>query len=178
VNYRYDVYGHLSGYADGHVDVVYALNGLGQPTRVSSAEGTLASGIRYHPNGAIAGFTYGDDFIRTVQQNIRQLPSRITDTSTLDLEYRYDPNGNVSAILDQVRGIAYQRQMTYDGLDRLTSATSPRFGGNGVWSYTYDGLDNLRVREIQRRKKHGFRQLERRRRIAAAGGGRKPRRSI
>ncbi len=34
--------------------------------------------------------------------------------------------------------------MTYDYLDRLLSATSPSFGGNGTHAFTYDPLDNLR----------------------------------
>jgi RHS repeat-associated protein len=144
VTYRHDANGHVAGYSSGGVNVVYGVNALGQVTSVSSAEGTHASGVRYHPNGAVAGFTYGDGVVRTVQQNMRQLPSRITDAGVSDLEYTYDPNGNVTAILDPMRGGNFHRQMTYDGLDRLLTATSPSFGGDGVWRYTYDGLDNLR----------------------------------
>lgn len=34
--------------------------------------------------------------------------------------------------------------MGYDALDRLTSATSASFGGNGIHQFSYDTLDNLR----------------------------------
>jgi hypothetical protein len=42
------------------------------------------------------------------------------------------------------RGDNYSRWMTYDGLDRLTSAGSASFGGDAWHRFTYDALDNLK----------------------------------
>ena len=48
-------------------------------------------------------------------------------TKFLDDSYDYDPNGNVAAITDGATGRNQRgnRDMTYDGLDRLTAVASP-----------------------------------------------------
>src|SRR5690606_7385174 len=82
-----------------------------------------------------------------VSQNVRGLPDTACDafgscsaSAVLNDGYDYDQNGNVAAISDGRTGARGHRTMTYDGLDRLTQATSPMFG---TASYTYDALDNL-----------------------------------
>lgn len=47
--------------------VAYAPNALGEPTQV----GSYASGVHYHPGGAIAGFTYGNGVVHTMTPNMQ-----------------------------------------------------------------------------------------------------------
>nr|WP_244981559.1 hypothetical protein [Corallococcus exercitus] len=116
--------------------VVYAPNALGEPTQV----GPYATSISYHPNGAVAGFVYGNGRVRSLTQNVRGLPLVARDTGVLLDQYSYDPNGNVLEIADQQENIA-SRSMGYDGLDRLIIANAPGIWGNAA--YGYDALDNL-----------------------------------
>ncbi|WP_428942551.1 RHS repeat domain-containing protein [Xanthomonas oryzae] len=136
ISYAYDGNGAISGqtYPSG-LTVDYAPNALGQPTQASG----FASGVSYYPNGAIKQFAYANGITHTLAQNARQLPARSSDGVVLDLAYLFDPNGNVEQITDYVDG-HQNRNMSYDGLDRLTQATSNIFG---IASYAYDALDNL-----------------------------------
>jgi RHS repeat-associated protein len=127
--------------APGARTVAYAPNALGQPTQA----GSYASNVTYYPNGAIAGFTYGNGIVHTLTQNTRGLPAISEDangaTPVHHDEYTYDNVGNVLYIVDGVAGNRGDRDMVYDNVNRLTSATSPMFG---TASYTYDAADNLR----------------------------------
>ncbi|MEA5667135.1 RHS repeat-associated core domain-containing protein [Stenotrophomonas sp. MH1] len=146
INYTYNSNGHLSveKYPNGQ-SVAFAPNALGQPTQA----GTFATGVSYHPNGAIKQFTYGNGIVHTMTQNARHLPIRSMDCvvvgctaaadKRLDLTYGFDKNANVSQITDNIAG-RQNRSMVYDGLDRVTSTTSAMFG---TATYAYDVLDNL-----------------------------------
>ncbi|MBF6025163.1 hypothetical protein IU514_14110 [Lysobacter niastensis] len=169
IGYGYDSAGHLAAqtYPSG-TTVEYAPNAWGQPTRV----GAYASGAAYYPNGAIRRFTYGNGLVHTMTQNARQLPTRSSDghglmslvdgtsamgsADVLDLHYAFDPNGNVASIADGVQGAIYDRTMQYDGLDRVITASSSMFGGDGVYQYSYDGLDNLRSAKLAGVKDHVY----------------------
>ncbi len=132
------------------VQVSYTVNALGQTVQASvgvpnlGTSTTVATNASYYPNGGLKQFTYGNGIIHTMTQNARQLPSRSTDGSALDLATAFDENGNVASVTDYVgSGIKNQsKSMVYDNLDRLTSATSPMFG---TASYTYNTLDNLKT---------------------------------
>lgn len=143
IGYTYNVNGHLAShlYPEG-TTVSYAPNALGQPTQA----GSYATGVSYYPNGAIKQFTYGNSIVHTLTQNTRQLPERSRDaygsTAVHDDSLDFDFNGNVAAITDGLDGARGNRDMTYDGLDRLTGVASPMFG---TASYTYDALDNLKA---------------------------------
>jgi len=146
VGYGYDANGSRASttYPAG-LTVTYAPNALGQPTRVNDGIRNYASAISYYPNGAIRQFTYGTGVVHQMLQNARQLPARVVSSlGVLDYGYTYDENGNVTSIGDAARGSHYDRVMGYDALDRLAQAASPSFGGNGVHSFTYDALDNIR----------------------------------
>ncbi|MEP6906590.1 MAG: wall-associated protein [Pseudoxanthomonas sp.] len=135
----YNGNGHLASqtYPNGLI-VDYAPNALGQPTKA----GSYATSVAYHPNGGMSGFTYGNGIFHSMTQNVRQLPDRSIDSSgVLDDSYDYDGNGNVAAISDGLVGNRGDRDMTYDGLDRLVTTNSPMFTGGTL--YTYDVLDNL-----------------------------------
>jgi RHS repeat-associated protein len=160
IQYNYDANGNAASltYPDG-TSIDYAPNALGQATKV----GSYATGVTYHPNGAIAQFTYGNSIVHTMTQNDRQLPDRSLDAYSggtpviaLDNSYSYDGNGNVLAILDGMAGAPTERIMEYDGLDRLTKATSPMFsdGAANEARYGYDVLDNIRTVHI--RDRHQF----------------------
>lgn len=128
------------------VSVAYTVNALGQTTQVTAsadagAVATVASNASYYPNGGLKQFTYGNGIVHTMTQNARQLPSRSTDVGVLDLGTAFDANGNVAAVTDYIGTGRQTKSMVYDGLDRLTSTTSPMYG---TANYTYDTLDNLK----------------------------------
>jgi len=143
IGYGYDSNGSLSTqtYPTGLV-ISYAPNALGQATQA----GSYASGVQYYPNGAIKQFTYGNGIVHSMAQNARQLPQRVLSPGVADLRYDYDQNANVTVIGDETPGRntgVHSRWMTYDGLDRLTSAGSCMFGGDCWHRFTYNALDNL-----------------------------------
>ncbi len=146
LGWAYNANGHMSqlnypsaaeGNPIGTKSVAYAPNGLGEPTQV----GNFASGIHYHPGGAIAGFTYGNGVVHTMTPNTRNLPELASDVGIMRDEYRYDANGNVASITDRQENIG-SRTLGYDALDRLSSAAAPGVWGQAV--YAYDVLDNIR----------------------------------
>lgn len=143
VGYGYDRNGKLASqvYPSG-LTVNFAPNALGQPTLA----GAYATGITYYPNGGMKQFTYGNGIVHTLIQDARGLPQRSRDaygtTAVLDDSYDYDANGNVLGISDGLPSARGNRDMTYDGQDRLLTTTSPMFNGT-VATYTYDALDNL-----------------------------------
>lgn len=145
IGYGYDANGHLGSlsYPDGRI-ITFAPNALGQSTQA----GSYATGVSYFPNGAIKQFAYGDGSVHTLTQNLRGLPERSRDsygpTAVLDNTAAYDSNGNVAGITDGLPGTVGNIDMSYDGLDRLTAATSPIFAGTHQANFTYDPLDNLR----------------------------------
>jgi RHS repeat-associated protein len=134
----YDANGFLAKltYPD-NAAVVYNPNGLGEPRQV----GSYATGISYHPNGAIASFRYGNAILHTLQQNARGLPEVSQDAGIVKDTYTYDANGNVTSITDGQEGGLTNRDMDYDNLDRLLHVKAARLWGD-AW-YTYDALDNL-----------------------------------
>lgn len=137
----YDDAGSLAThtYPDGEA-VSYQPNAMGQPTRV----GAYATDVRYHPNGGMSRFVYGNGVVHTAEQNARGMVERSRDagaSAVLDDSYDYDAVGNVAAISDGLAGARGNRTMQYDGIDRLTSAASPMFGNA---TYSYDALDNLK----------------------------------
>lgn len=153
IQYAYDPGGALASttYPSGR-QVDYAPNALGQATKA----GSYASNVQYYPNGGMKQFTYGNGLVHSMAQNARQLPARVTDGGgALDTTYEYDANGNVGRIVDHLDANR-TRTMAYDGLDRLMSADSPSFGGDGAFRYTYDALDNIRSARLGGVKDHGY----------------------
>jgi YD repeat-containing protein len=134
---QYDANGalRLLTYPD-QSSVDYAPNALGEPTKA----GVYASGVTYHPNGAMAGFSYGNGIAHTMTQNLRGLPEATRDVGVLYDIYTYDENANVKSISDGQEALS-TRAMTYDALDRLTVTSSPALFG--TVTNTYDTLDNI-----------------------------------
>ena len=139
IGWGYDANGHTSQltYPDNTV-VSYAPNALGEDTLVSG----YASGVTYHPNGAVAGYTLANGIVHSLTQNTRGLPLQNRDAGVMQDLYAFDANANVNSITDQQEGVS-TRQMGYDGLDRLIVANAANVWGGA--QYNYDPLDNLRV---------------------------------
>ena len=151
LGYGYDPNGNLAAqtYPTG-LALTYSPNALGQATQVSTSAGsttagTYATGVSYYPNGAIKQFTYGNGVLHAMSQNARQLPDTVSDIGVAGYTYTYDKNGNATQIVDNGQGANFNRYLSYDGLDRLTSAGSAMFGGSTHYiSYGYDAIDNIR----------------------------------
>ncbi|MEV5117776.1 wall-associated protein [Stenotrophomonas indicatrix] len=153
--YGYDGNGTLASntYPGGRI-ASYAPDALGRATSVAG----YAKEASYFANGALARFVYGNGVVHTMTQNARGLPDRSRDATAaaavLDDSYDYDAGGNVMAISDGLPGAPGNRDMAYDGLDRLRSVTAPGFG-NAL--YEYDALDNLRRAKVgSRDRTHYF----------------------
>jgi RHS repeat-associated protein len=144
LGYGFDAYGHLSTiqYPTGEI-LGYAPNPRGRTTQASS----YASGLSYYPNGSEQTHTLGNGITALTQQNTRLLPFNLSyalgGTQALNEAYVYDKDANLSTITDIVNGQNTQ-SLSYDGLNRLISASAPNAWGTE--SYTYDALNNLRSR--------------------------------
>jgi len=159
--HRYNGNGHRDQltYPDTHV-MALAPDALGRP----GSAGSYATGAAYWPNGAVSGFAYSNGLSHSMFQNLRLLPSQVSESgpngTLLNLAYRYDKRANLLKILDyQVAGDDPDetRCMAYDGLGRMTRADNmpqancdqatgaPESLVLGAEEYTYDALDNLRV---------------------------------
>ncbi len=153
IGWSYDGLGNRASMtAPTGVTVDYAPNALGQATRA----GNFATNAKYHANGALQSFTYGNGIVRTFQQNTRQLLSRILDqppqppfkgafrVPVMDEFLTYDANANLTALADEVTGNGGDRDMQYDALDRLTYAHIHYFN---ISRWKYDVLDNITSHE-------------------------------
>ncbi len=82
MNWSYDSIGNVAGeYALNGVWTTYSPNAFGQPTLVRdpNAGRVYATSISWFPNGALAGFTYGNGVVHTLTKNARDLPWRSRD---------------------------------------------------------------------------------------------------
>lgn len=150
LGYGYDANGALATHVQpSGLTIDYGPNALGQPTRA----GTFATNVRYYANGGMSGFTYGNGVVHQMTQNARGLPDRSTDSGAggkvIDDGYDYDANGNVAAISDGLPAAPGNRDMRYDGLDRLTAVTAASFGNA---SYAYNVLDNIVAANVGARR--------------------------
>ncbi|WP_291778114.1 hypothetical protein [Luteibacter sp.] len=144
LGYDYTPTGRLRAvlYPDG-VFVDYAPNALGQPSQASA----YASGVSYFPDGDVKSYTLGSGALYAADKNARQLLRNFTygknGTPNVSEDFAYDANGNVSQITDVSGTNQRSKAMSYDGLNRLVSATAGQLWGTE--SYTYDTLNNIRT---------------------------------
>ena len=147
LDYTYTIEGNLADvkYPRGRT-VAYAPNAMGQPTQA----GSYVTDVRYWPDGDLKSMRYANGIAFNTQKNERRLPSNRTYASSAGAllysqDLSYDPNANLTAVSDLAgNGPSRNKTMTYDGLDRLKTASAP-----GLWgaeAYTYDALDNIRSR--------------------------------
>lgn len=144
LQYGYDAQGTLKTltYPDARV-VDYSPNALGQPSQAGSYVGSVG----YFPDGDIASYQYGNGITFAAQKNARALPNNLTYAQGAGLLYSqdltYDANANLTNVTDLSPGTpSRSKTMSYDALNRLTSAAAPAIWGTET--YTYDALDNIR----------------------------------
>lgn len=151
VRHGYNANGHRAtlSYPKVAFDVEFRPDARGRATLVGFVGNTPAAwAAYYHPNGVLRTYLYGNGARHETTLNLRGLPERRRNTHTngtvalVDESIDYDGNANVMAISDGTPGAPTNRDMTYDGLDRLKSVVSPMYGAGGA-HYTYDVLDNL-----------------------------------
>ena len=166
LNYTYDLAGDILSATNGEgVTISYQYNSAQQATVVTSSlvdathPATLASGIKYAPNGSTSQMTYGNGLTESSVYNPRFQPCRDNVNSSgtvftslaacgstsmpsgnlLDLQYSWNAgsadNGNlVGAVVGGVQ--TYSRSYIYDQLNRLSSMSGTGGLCTGLnWSY-------------------------------------------
>lgn len=121
----------------------YAPDAFGRATQV----GTFASNITYHPSGQLQSYRLANGVVTNVALNARLLTQGIQAGSLVNLGYTYDPVGNVTTIVDGVdstKSVRMNNSDSYDGLDRLVSAS----GSWGVARFTYDYQGNIVTKRV------------------------------
>jgi YD repeat-containing protein len=142
IGYGYDVGANLStiAYPDNKI-ISYAPDALGRPTQV----GTYANGVSYFPDGDLESFTFGSGATYLAEKNTRNILSSFTygKGASLDVseDLTYDANANIRQITDLTNNGQRTKVLSYDQLNRLTSATASNLWG--AESYTYDALNNI-----------------------------------
>jgi len=128
VNYAYNgpflsrIYEGTTNYAQ-----YTGYNALGQATRVTFG------------NGALTDYTYSNSGnANCPQHNFRvcKITTSLSSTTYQNLQYGYDPAGNITSITDPING---NQSFGYDEFNRLLSVTGPY----GTISYTYDQIGNM-----------------------------------
>ncbi len=94
---------------------------------------------QYDAFGALVNRTYANDLVATyTYETATHRLAGINIPGVQGLNYTYDSVGNIKSINDVQTG--KNTLLTYDGLDRLTSATA----GEDRYEYTYDALGRIR----------------------------------
>ncbi|MEK6300230.1 MAG: RHS repeat-associated core domain-containing protein [Acidobacteriota bacterium] len=158
-----ETYPAVPGFADRRT-VSFNYDTAGRMNSISSAATSYAaaagvSSMTYSPHGGLATETYGSGLVHAMTYNPRLQPDHIklgtaaAPASILDLEYTYsnsnpnihDNNGNVRTQKVTAGAFFLTQTYTYDGLNRLGSA-SEKVGSetNPRWSqsYGYDRFGN------------------------------------
>ena len=142
--YAYNVLDGLASvtYPSGLL-VDYAPDAYGRPSKA----GIFASGLSYHPNGALKALNYGNGRTLSVaQDNKRMRPTerRVGGADfPMQLRYAYDGANNLTQISD-LQNSAYTQTLGYDSLNRMTSA-------KGIWgaaTYAYNTRGDLTSQSI------------------------------
>jgi hypothetical protein len=144
INPEYNSLGHVQSltYPSGRV-VDFAPNALGQATKA----GSYATNAKYHANGSLDSFTYGNNLTYKRSLNNEQQPYELSIKQGSSYKsrhrYLYDDNNNVDYIYD-FTDRSYDIDLGYDGLDRLAVASGK--WGNG--SFSYDDLGNILTKSL------------------------------
>ncbi|WKZ20521.1 MAG: RHS repeat-associated core domain-containing protein [Candidatus Jettenia sp. CY-1] len=129
IKYEYDTGGNLYRVKDNSTGFVYAAytdyNALGQIGRIDFG------------NGVNTVYQYLPQNNRLYSINTSS-PNPGFSNLLISLSYTYDNVGNITGIADYP-DITRNRTYGYDDLNRLTSATSPSYGGTLTWQYNTIG---------------------------------------
>ncbi|MDY6976363.1 MAG: hypothetical protein SVW51_09085 [Pseudomonadota bacterium] len=139
-SYAYSNLAHIDSitYPNGEL-VEYEPNGLGQPTIAAG----YAYDVKYHPNGMIREFTYGNGFVHKTDLYASGLPKDIYDlrgfTRAMDHGLTFDANGNLIYLRDD-QNTTYNFSLDYDELDRLEFIND---SARGIGKLEYDNKGNI-----------------------------------
>lgn len=125
--------------------IVYSYDDLNRITQVKQYidgihDEILQDNIQYNNKGLLTQFHYGNELQTAFLYDSRKRPLKIDvtdgETQFLNLDYTWDSNSNITELVNGWRDTdmdwhSNTEVYTYDGLDRLTSATS------SLWSHTY-----------------------------------------
>jgi RHS repeat-associated protein len=131
---QYDAAGNMirMTYPDA-TTVNFSFDPLNRIVGAKTGTTTLAT-ISYAIDSTVKTITYGNGVVTTYSYNAEKRPTRIKtvlgSSTLLDLNYTYDPVGNVLGINTE--------SYSYDSLNRLTYSSGPW----GVLRYGYDGAGN------------------------------------
>jgi RHS repeat-associated protein len=141
--YGYDQDGNRSSvrYPSSLTNVTYTFDYAGRPLSASSA----VSSAKYLPYGPLKELTFANGMVQAIEHDARY---RIftnglkSGASTIaGYVYHHDAAGNITGI-DDATNANYNRSLGYDGLHRLTTATT----GSALWQtggFSWDEMGNL-----------------------------------
>ncbi|MBU7036333.1 MAG: RHS repeat protein [Theionarchaea archaeon] len=146
VSYQYDIAGRLIKltYPDT-MEITYSYDDLNRITDVKryvdgSNDEIILDNVQYNVESLLTQVDYGNDLRATFSYDSRDRISTIDlkngETFFLDLDYTYDNNSNITQLANAWRDTSDSwhsntESYSYDGLDRLTSASCTS------WSHTY-----------------------------------------
>ena len=138
----YDTLGRVVNltYPQNSGTVIHSYNGP-QLKEIKEGSTTYASYGGFNAQGQPSILTLGNGVTSTYtyDPNNYRLKTLKTVKGSLilqDLTYTFDTGGNILTLNDPVQG---NQTFTYDGLERLTTATSPA----GTLTYSYDQIGNM-----------------------------------
>jgi len=138
--YGYDVYGRMTSltYPNRTSPVTYSYDELDRLQNIPRFVNSCA----YDLDNKLTQMTYANGVANTYSYDVNDRPININAGwgSLLNLDYAYDPVGNITRINSDYYG--------YDGLNRLTwygNSSTPRTGNGMAWSY--DGAGNMTGKE-------------------------------
>ena len=124
-------------YPSGRV-LTFSRDAAGRIASITASSGggstSVVSNVGYTAFGALAGWNYGNGASMSRVYDLNGRMSSVT-VPTGTRQYFYDNEDRITGINDPLLGSA---TYTYDGMDRLTSASTAL----GSWSYQYDANGN------------------------------------
>lgn len=141
LKYKYNSLAHvdLITYPNNEF-VEYLPNGLGQPT----IAGGYVFDAKYHPNGKVHEFTYGNGFVHNTKLYASGLTKDIYDIKgfnyAIDRRHSFDANGNLKSLRDDQNSV-YNLSVDYDGLGRLATIYDSH---RGTGKLEYDAQGNIK----------------------------------
>ncbi|MCX4026346.1 RHS repeat protein [Endozoicomonas sp. SM1973] len=144
IGYQYNINNQLTQVTyPSHLKVNYQRNNEGQITGVTAQWGAgetaqtieLAKNITNQAFGPMTSLTWGNGLTLNRQFNLDSQLTQQTIAGLQQLNYKYDPNGNITEI---AKSETEKREFTYDPLDHLLKEVD----GFKTTEYTYDAVGN------------------------------------
>jgi RHS repeat-associated protein len=138
LGYRYNGADRLTRieYPSG-LQVTYGYDAQGRIRSIDSDAGVILQNITYLPFGPVAAWSDGSGATRTLSYDASYRMTAISVPGLLELSYRRDEGGNLTALADGLNESRSQ-SFSYDAANRLTQAA----GGYGRIQFTFDPLGN------------------------------------